>query len=75
MATLDYQAQLTQLYNKLVALDSKQSKMALRSEMNTSQAEVISQLNSLVAQVRNLTAEVQTLELTMSDLLTELRSK
>lgn len=75
MANLDYAAQLTEIYNKLVAIDSKQSKMALKSEMNTMQTTTMSSLNSIAAQIQNLLYQVSQLELTMSDILTELRSK
>jgi hypothetical protein len=75
MANTDPASQLTQLYNKLVAIDSQQSKLALKSEMNTKQTELMTSLNALVASVSNLTAMVEALELNMSALLAELRSK
>ena len=75
MANTDYASQLTQIYNKLAALDAQISKMALRSEMNTLQASLNASMVTLSSSVDTLTTTVETLELTMSALLSELRSK
>jgi len=75
MANTDYAGQLTQIYNKLAALDVQVSKLALLSAMNTIQASLNSSMTTLAASVSTLTTTVETLELTMSALLSELRSK
>ena len=75
MADTDYQAQLTQIYNKLVDLDAQQAKLALRSEMNTMQASLNTSITTLASAIDSLTTTVKKLELTMSTLLSELRSK
>jgi hypothetical protein len=75
MANQDYQAQLTQIYNKLAAIDAKLAKLALASDVNTIQVQISASLNNLVGRVNTLTGEVQKLQLQMADLLTELRSK
>jgi hypothetical protein len=75
MANTDYSSQLTQIYNKLAALDSQVSKMALRSEMNTIQASLNSSMVTLSSSLDTLTTTVEKLEVTMSALLSELRSK
>lgn len=75
MANLDYQAQLTQIYNKLSDIDQTVSRLALLSSVNTTQESMMSTMNNLIGMVRTLTAEVEQLKLNMSDLLSELRSK
>jgi hypothetical protein len=75
VANTSYQEQLTQIYNKLAAIDAKLAKLALASAVNTIQVQISADLNSLLGRVNTLTGEVQKLQLQMSDLLTELRSK
>jgi hypothetical protein len=73
MAT-DYQGQLTAIYNKLADLDSKQSKLALLSAMNSIQSSLSNSVATIASDLGTLTVTVETLELTMSGLLAELRS-
>ena len=75
MANASYQEQLTQIYNKLAAIDSKLAKLALASTVNTIQVETSNSLNNLMGRVNTLTGQVEKLTLEVSDLLTELRSK
>jgi hypothetical protein len=74
MANTSYQEQLTQIYNKLVAIDSQLSELALKSEMNTMQVSLTNSMSLLSNNLATLTATVEKLELTMSSLLSELRS-
>lgn len=75
MANTDYASQLTQIYNKLVAIDAQMSKLALLSDMNSKQEALTISLNSIASSLVTLTDTVQKLELNMSELLAELRSK
>ena len=75
MANTDYQSQVTQLYNKLVSIDSTLSKLALNATVNTVQTSLMASLNSLLVQVDTLTTELQKVELLMTELLAEIRSK
>lgn len=75
MANLDYAGQLTQIYNKLVALDASMAKLALRSEMNTAQTSIMADLNTILGQIQSITYQLSQLDLTMTNLLAELRSK
>lgn len=70
----DLATQVTDLYVKLEAIDSSLSKLAMKSEINTIQAALMVSLNSLVAQVTTLTDQVQSLESSISNLLTQLRN-
>jgi hypothetical protein len=74
MAT-DYQAQVTALYQRLTAIDSQMAKLALKSYVNTIQASLTSLLNSLSGQMNTMNGDIQTMKLSMSDILTILRSK
>jgi len=75
MATLDYQAQLTLIYDKLSAIQADLAKLAIWSNVSDVQASLQAQMNTIAARVGVLTTEVETIQLTMSDLLIELRSK
>lgn len=75
MANQDYQSQLTELYNKLSDIDNQLTKLALKSDMITSQSLLTNILNSISSRLSTLTADVEKLQLTVSGLLTELRSK
>jgi len=70
----DTAGQLTQLYVKLEAIDSSLSKLALLSDMNTRQIALNTSITSLASEVSTLTAQVENLELSISALLTQLRS-
>lgn len=75
MSNLDYQAQLTLLYNKLVLIDASLSKLALMSNVNTVQINMMASLNSLLARVQTLEYEVDMLKVSVANLITELRNK
>ena len=74
MSTLDYQAQLTQIYAKLASINSSLVKLALISAVNTIQVEIQADLNSIAERLTAITTDVETLQLTMADLITELRN-
>jgi len=74
MSTLDYQAQLTQIYDKLASINSSLVKLALISAVNTIQVEIQADLNSIAERLTAITTDVETLQLTMADLITELRN-
>lgn len=74
MANQDYQSQLTDLYNALSNIDSQLNKLALLSAMNTIQSGLSSQLNNISGRLNTLTGEVEKLKLSVSQLLTEVRS-
>jgi len=75
MANSDYQAQLTALYGKLQDIESKLSKLALISYVNTIQSTLTTSLNNLSGKVNTLTGDIQNIQLQIADILTELRSK
>jgi hypothetical protein len=75
MANLDYQAQLTQIYNKLASIQGDMAKLAQMSNVNTIQVALQSQLNSLAGRLNILTADVESLTLTINNLIIELRSR
>jgi hypothetical protein len=75
MANLDYQAQLTQIYNKLASIQGDMAKLAQMSNVNTIQVALQNQLNSLAGRLNTLTADVESLTLTINNLIIELRSK
>ena len=75
MSGTDYQASQTELYNRLSSIEATLAKLALMSNVNTIQVSLQSTMNALVARVDTLTTEVEKLQLTMSDLLIELRNK
>lgn len=72
---MDYQAQLTQIYNRLAAIDATLAKLALLSYVNTVQTDLSNRLNSITGQLNTITGEVQQLQLTVSDILNTLRSQ
>jgi 3-dehydroquinate dehydratase len=75
MSNPDYQEQLTQIYNKLAAIQADLSKLALMSNVNTIQTSLQNQMNAITSRIDTLTTDVGTLILTMNDLIIELRSK
>ena len=75
MSTLDYQAQLTQIYNKLASIQTDLARLALMSNVSTFQASLQGQMNTLTSRVSTLTSDVESLTLTMNDLIIALRSK
>ena len=75
MSNTDYQGQLTQIYNKLTDIQSTLSKLALMSDVNTIQSALQSYMNTISAKLDNLITEVHDLQLTMNDLIIQLRSK
>ena len=75
MANLDYQAQLTLIYNKMAATQSSLARLSQMSQVNTIQSALQSQMDSLSSRLDTLTGEVQKLQLNVNDLLTILRSK
>lgn len=75
MSNPDYQEQLTQIYNKLSAIQADLSKLAHMSNVNTIQTSLQNQMNAITSRIDTLTTDVGTLILTMNDLIIELRSK
>jgi len=76
MATnTDYATQLTLIYNKLSDIQQGLGKLALMSYVNTIQEDLQGKMSDITLRLENLTTEVNQIQLTMSDLLTELRSK
>jgi hypothetical protein len=74
MSNLDYQAQLTLIYNKLAAIQADLAKLALTSNVNSLQEALQTQLNIVAGKVNTLTTEVETIQLTMNDLIIEMRT-
>lgn len=74
MANSSYEQQLTDLYDSLGDINSLMNKLALKSEINTSQDALTTLLNTILGTLNTLQYEVNGLKLTMADLLTELRS-
>jgi hypothetical protein len=75
MATNDAATQVTQIYNKLVSINSSLAKLALLSTVNTIQGDLQSRLNSIAERLNTLEQSTVDLQMTISDLLLELRSK
>lgn len=71
---MDYQYQLTQIYNKLNTINSNLVKLSLMSNVNTIQVGLSSKLNDLSGDLSTLTGEVEELKLIISDLLARLIS-
>ena len=71
----DYQSELTQIYNKLSAINASLVKLALMSNVNTVQNSLQGEMNSISSRLDSVSAELESIQLTMSDLIVELRSK
>jgi hypothetical protein len=69
----DYASQLTEIYNKLGSIQSSLSKLALLSRVNTMQDYLQSQLNSLANRVKSCEDTLAQMQLTVSDILVEMR--
>ena len=75
MSNPDYQEQLTQIYNKLSAIQADLAKLAHMSNVNTIQTSLQNQMNTITSRIDTLNTDVGSLILTMNDLIIELRSK
>ena len=65
----DYQAQVTDLYNKLTVIDSQLSKFAQKSYVNTVQVNLTTLLNNILGDLNNMTIQVQNLKNSMADVI------
>lgn len=70
----DYATQLTEIYDKLVVIQSSLSKLALLSRVNTMQVSLQAQLDAIAQTLHNLEQNMQTMQQTMTDIITEMRS-
>jgi hypothetical protein len=73
MANTDYASQLTEIYNKLVTIESTMVKLATASSVNTMQTGLQNQLNVIAKDVDNLKTNIQKLQLAMNDMIAALR--
>jgi hypothetical protein len=71
----DYQSELTQIYNKLSAINGILSKLALMSNVNTVQSDMQGRMDSINSRLDSVSSEVESIQLAMSDLIVALRSK
>jgi Mg2+ and Co2+ transporter CorA len=71
----DYQSQLTTIYNKLSAINGILAKLALMSNVNTVQTTIQTRLNTISDDLDTVSTNVENIQLAMSDLIVELRSK
>jgi hypothetical protein len=69
----DYATQLTEIYNKLIAIQGTLSKLALLSRVNSMQVDLQAQLNALTARMSTSEQAIASMTLTMSDILTEIK--
>ena len=70
----DYASQLTQIYDKLVGIQASLSKLALLSRVNTMQEILQAQLNSISQKLHDLEIKMQEMQLSMNDIITEMRT-
>ena len=69
----DYASQLTEIYNKLGNIQASLSKLALLSRVNTMQEYLQTQLNSLADRMGSCEDTLAQMQLTVSDILVEMR--
>lgn len=74
MANTDYASQLTEIYNKLISIQSTLSKLALLSRVNTMQGELQNQLNAITARLATCEQAIAQMTLNMNDIITEMRT-
>jgi len=70
----DYASQLTEIYDKLVGLQASLSKLALLSRVNTMQTTLQNQLNAISQKLHDMEITMQQMQLSMNDIITEMRS-
>ena len=75
MASTDYKAQITQLYNRLTALNSDLSNRCLESRIITLQNTLTTRLNAVVNSINNSEDSIADIQLDLADAIEELRSK
>lgn len=71
----DYQSELTQIYDKLSAINASLVKLAMMANVNTIQNSLQGEMNSISSRLDSVSAELESIQLTMSDLILELREK
>ena len=74
MAT-DYQGQITELYDRLAAIDSSLSLLALESRVNSLQETLQSRLDVISNSLSATETNVINIQLDLSDIITDLMSK
>ena len=70
----DYQSQITEIYNKLSAINGILAKLALMSNVNTVQVGLQTEMDDISSRLDTITDEVESVQLAMSDLIVALRS-
>lgn len=74
MANTDYASQLTEIYVKLGNIQATLSKLALLSRVNTMQVSLQAQLNALVTRMATCEQMLAEMQLTVSNIITEMRT-
>jgi hypothetical protein len=70
----DYASQLTEIYNKLGAIQATLSKLALLSRINTMQVALQAQLDALLQRMQTAEVAMQEMQLTLNNLVVEVRN-
>ena len=74
MASTDYAALLTDLYDKLGAIQATLSKLALISRVNTVQTTLQASVNALTTRMSSAEDSIVQMKLTVSDMIVEMRT-